>query len=90
MFITCKFGNEIVEAIQVTTDNTYMVAKWCGGKSGRSTAGKAEKRWVEITTVIGPYRVHPGDYIVKKSNGGVIAVRENVFNEAYEKQEKAA
>jgi hypothetical protein len=66
----------IVEAVQVTEDNIYEVAKWCGGDVQTIKGyepGIAPKKVIELDTLRPLYKKHTqalaGDWILKSENG---------------------
>ena len=78
-----------VEAEQVTNDNAYDVAQWCGGRVveeiGPVDLGRTYG--INVPTLEGPERASQGDYVVKGQHGEFFTCKQHAFQHDFEKAE---
>ena len=79
----------VLEAVKLSADNLYDVAKWCGGSVSAVTLVRSvnnDPLCLVIPTLEGDLFASVGDFVVKGTKGEFWAVKPDVFLVTYVEQ----
>jgi len=74
-----------IEAIHLDNHTTpEQVARWCGGRVATPTVGVGCPIVIEIDTLEGVMTAHPGDWIIKGTQGEFYPCKPAAFADTFE------
>lgn len=81
----------VVEAMRFYADHLVMseIAYWCGGRIASETKASDHTDvayWIDIPTLEGVMKAHPGDYIVRGVKGEFYPCKPGIFEATYEQE----
>lgn len=77
----------VIDAVELTRDNSREVAEWCEGTVGTFVDPKDYRetaRGVIIGTLEGEMRALPGDYVIRGVQGEFYPCKPDIFAATYE------
>ena len=76
----------VIEATELTYENRYDVASWCGGEAQDAAPSGAvyAPGLVKISTLEGDMWASDGDYVIRGVQGEFYPCKPDIFTETYE------
>lgn len=76
-----------VEMVQITEENIWEVAEWCGGAALNTMHPESSQHFIRLNTREGEVQAYQGDFIARGIEGEFYPIGKEIHEKTYDKVE---